>query len=90
MGNVLNNPIVTKETKVGQLTFENDKDVDWGVSSMQGWRLEQEDAHVAPQDDGCLWIQMPIRGVTPPNNWGELQDLISGHYQFAVQLVEFS
>jgi serine/threonine protein phosphatase PrpC len=41
MGNSLERPITEKTTSVG-----NDGGLPWGVSSMQGWRITMEDAHI--------------------------------------------
>lgn len=42
MGNLLGSPITDKETHVG----ETDCGVKYGVSTMQGWRIHMEDAHI--------------------------------------------
>ena len=42
MGNLLGSPIVDKETHVGR----TDEGLEFGVSSMQGWRVHMEDAHI--------------------------------------------
>ena len=46
MGGFLDKPIVTKSTEVGQGKI-GDHMIRYGVSAMQGWRLEMEDDHVA-------------------------------------------
>lgn len=43
MGNLLGAPVTEKETIVG----ESSDGLMWGVTSMQGWRIHMEDAHVA-------------------------------------------
>ena len=43
MGNLLGAPVTEKETHVG----ESSDGLKWGVTSMQGWRVHMEDAHVA-------------------------------------------
>ena len=43
MGNLLGAPVTEKETHVG--TVEG-YDIDFAVSSMQGWRVHMEDAHI--------------------------------------------
>ncbi|CAB9503726.1 protein phosphatase 2C T23F11.1 [Seminavis robusta] len=43
MGNLLGAPVTEKETHVG----ESEDGLKFGVSSMQGWRIHMEDAHVA-------------------------------------------
>jgi serine/threonine protein phosphatase PrpC len=42
MGNLLGAPVVDKETHVGQTD-----EFEFGLSSMQGWRVHMEDAHIA-------------------------------------------
>ena len=44
MGNLLGSPITTKDTHVGQTHTSK---LDYGISSMQGWRIHMEDAHIA-------------------------------------------
>ena len=44
MGNLLGAPVTEKETHVGRT---NDELLHYGVSSMQGWRVHMEDAHIA-------------------------------------------
>lgn len=57
MGNLLGSPITEKETHVGVTRVDdddNDDDEDqrlrYGLSSMQGWRVHMEDAHIAEGD----------------------------------------
>lgn len=42
MGNLLGSPVVDKETHVGK----TECGLDYGISSMQGWRIHMEDAHI--------------------------------------------
>ena len=42
MGNLLGSPVVDKETHVGST-----EEFEFGLSSMQGWRVHMEDAHIA-------------------------------------------
>lgn len=42
MGNLLGSPVTDKETHVGQTS-----EFEFGLSSMQGWRVHMEDAHIA-------------------------------------------
>lgn len=42
MGNLLSAPVTTKETHVGTTA----DGLEFGVSSMQGWRIHMEDAHI--------------------------------------------
>eukprot|EP00586_Coscinodiscus_wailesii_P004408 CAMPEP_0172483368 /NCGR_PEP_ID=MMETSP1066-20121228/10347_1 /TAXON_ID=671091 /ORGANISM="Coscinodiscus wailesii, Strain CCMP2513" /LENGTH=346 /DNA_ID=CAMNT_0013247201 /DNA_START=317 /DNA_END=1354 /DNA_ORIENTATION=+ len=44
MGNLLDSPITEKETHRGATTAEG---LEYGLSSMQGWRIHMEDAHIA-------------------------------------------
>ena len=51
MGNLLGAPVTDKETHVGETTTTtadgNSPPLKWGLSSMQGWRVHMEDAHIA-------------------------------------------
>jgi serine/threonine protein phosphatase PrpC len=44
MGNLLGTPITEKETHVGEID-----ELNYGVSSMQGWRIHMEDAHICQE-----------------------------------------
>ena len=44
MGNLLGSPITTKDTHVGHTHTSK---LAYGISSMQGWRIHMEDAHIA-------------------------------------------
>ena len=44
MGNLLGQPITEKETHLGHID-----DLEYGVSSMQGWRIHMEDAHICQE-----------------------------------------
>ena len=44
MGNVLGAPVTDKETHTG---ITKDENLKFGLSSMQGWRVHMEDAHIA-------------------------------------------
>mmetsp|Transcript_2778 Transcript_2778/g.4234 ORF Transcript_2778/g.4234 Transcript_2778/m.4234 type:complete len:702 (+) Transcript_2778:151-2256(+) len=49
MGNLLGSPITTKSTHTGQTLDEQSIDnggFEFGTSSMQGWRVHMEDAHI--------------------------------------------
>ena len=55
MGNLLGSPITTKDTHVGSTHVSPDKNdgitatsssLPYGISSMQGWRIHMEDAHI--------------------------------------------
>ena len=75
MGNSLPKPITLKDTERGKHGSTNDetRDVRWAASSMQGWRVSMEDAHVAEE----------FTQVTDPSN-GETIYLGSTHYFFGV------
>lgn len=45
MGNLLGAPVTEKETHVGEIEDASGK-MTYGVSSMQGWRVHMEDAHI--------------------------------------------
>eukprot|EP00045_Choanoeca_perplexa_P001520 m.20082 g.20082 ORF g.20082 m.20082 type:complete len:351 (-) comp10998_c0_seq1:101-1153(-) len=55
MGNFLEKPLVDKDTHMG-----DGNGLSWGLSSMQGWRVEMEDAHIASTDieglPGCSFF----------------------------------
>jgi hypothetical protein len=62
MGNLLGSPITEKDTHVGK-THHHPTDgtdnveelgLDYGISSMQGWRIHMEDAHIAQP---CLYAE---------------------------------
>ena len=49
MGNTLDTPNTHKETRVGVVVDNNDtvdNELQFGVSVMQGWRIDMEDAHI--------------------------------------------
>ncbi|CAJ1953902.1 unnamed protein product [Cylindrotheca closterium] len=51
MGNRLDKPKTDKDTDIG---FDEEDGLDWAVSSMQGWRVTMEDAHIiATCKDSC-------------------------------------
>jgi serine/threonine protein phosphatase PrpC len=62
MGNLLGAPVTDKETHTGS---DGDK-LQWGLSSMQGWRVHMEDAHIAETNlyalDGDGRTKIPLRG----------------------------
>jgi hypothetical protein len=51
MGNLLGSPVTTKDTHVGKTHHPplpgSSAELDYGISSMQGWRIHMEDAHIA-------------------------------------------
>ena len=51
MGNLLGSPVTTKDTHVGKTHRpplpSSSAELDYGISSMQGWRIHMEDAHIA-------------------------------------------
>lgn len=47
MGSLLQKPVTEKETEVGGA-----ESAEWSATSMQGWRSDQEDAHIAIADMG--------------------------------------
>ena len=64
MGNLLGSPITTKETHAGTTTEGNR----YAVSSMQGWRVHMEDAHIAEPrlyavDEDEQRISLPDHGL---------------------------
>ena len=67
MGNLLGSPVTTKDTTVGVTEEER---LAYGVSSMQGWRVHMEDAHIAEgalyaldqTQGGAAAVKIPLRG----------------------------
>ena len=64
MGNLLGTPITDKETHVGitvdEMTSSSSPDgggLQFGISSMQGWRVHMEDAHIAQP---FLFAERPV------------------------------
>lgn len=59
MGNLLGSPIVDKETHVGR----TEEGLEFGVSSMQGWRVHMEDAHICEArlyaNEGDIKVDLP-------------------------------
>mmetsp|Transcript_90553 Transcript_90553/g.286922 ORF Transcript_90553/g.286922 Transcript_90553/m.286922 type:complete len:366 (-) Transcript_90553:138-1235(-) len=61
MGQALSAPITTKESGDGKAET---KGLSWGVSCMQGWRVQMEDAHFAlPALDAQGWRETAAFGV---------------------------
>mmetsp|Transcript_2120 Transcript_2120/g.4984 ORF Transcript_2120/g.4984 Transcript_2120/m.4984 type:complete len:441 (+) Transcript_2120:136-1458(+) len=54
MGNLLGSPVTEKDTHVG----ETPEGIHFGVSSMQGWRIHMEDAHIMEAE---LYAEEPAR-----------------------------
>eukprot|EP00565_Helicotheca_tamesis_P003929 CAMPEP_0185727548 /NCGR_PEP_ID=MMETSP1171-20130828/3202_1 /TAXON_ID=374046 /ORGANISM="Helicotheca tamensis, Strain CCMP826" /LENGTH=265 /DNA_ID=CAMNT_0028396135 /DNA_START=423 /DNA_END=1217 /DNA_ORIENTATION=- len=67
MGNLLGAPITDKETHVGV----TDDGLDYGVSSMQGWRIHMEDAHILQPH---LYAEEKITPTTKDNDATENGD----------------
>ena len=75
MGNLLGSPVTDKETHVG----ETDDGVKYAVSSMQGWRIHMEDAHICQPH---LYAEEVTSTDTPVNTYRKLP--LPGHSLFAV------
>ena len=65
MGNFLGSPVTDKETHIGE-----SPEYKYGLSSMQGWRVHMEDAHIAETqmyyvdaDDDDKRVPMPNHGI---------------------------
>jgi len=65
MGNFLGSPVTDKETHVGESS-----EYKYGLSSMQGWRVHMEDAHIAETEmyywddkDATKKVVMPKHGI---------------------------
>jgi serine/threonine protein phosphatase PrpC len=74
MGNLLGAPVTDKETHTG-VTSEG---ITFGVSTMQGWRVHMEDAHITETRMYALET-VTVDGVTTKNKIG-----LPGHGMFAV------
>ncbi|KAH9251855.1 hypothetical protein BASA81_010298 [Batrachochytrium salamandrivorans] len=59
MGGFLDKPIVEKDTAVGQGKV-GEHMLRYGVSSMQGWRVEMEDSHVTEFNVGPTPEQLAL------------------------------
>jgi len=57
MGNLLGAPVTEKETHTG----ESSEGLKWGVTTMQGWRIHMEDAHVA---ETRMYAAEPVEDAT--------------------------
>ncbi|OEU06942.1 protein serine/threonine phosphatase 2C [Fragilariopsis cylindrus CCMP1102] len=71
MGNLLGSPITEKETHTGETT--GDEKLKYGLSSMQGWRVHMEDAHIA---------EVNLYALDTTKN-AETQIKLQGHSLFA-------
>jgi serine/threonine protein phosphatase PrpC len=71
MGNLLGAPVTEKETHVGK----TDDGVEYGISSMQGWRVHMEDAHIAEE-------KLYAAEVADDNKYNIIE--LPGHSCFAV------
>jgi len=74
MGNLLGAPVTDKETHTG---ITKDENLKFGLSSMQGWRVHMEDAHIA---EGELYALE----VDPNNDGKDTKIPLKGHSLFAV------
>ncbi len=68
MGNLLGTPITDKETHVGitidEMPSSSSPDgggLQYGISSMQGWRVHMEDAHIAQP---FLYAERPVSAAS--------------------------
>jgi serine/threonine protein phosphatase PrpC len=76
MGNLLGSPITEKETHTGE-TSGNEK-LKYGLSSMQGWRVHMEDAHIAEVN---LYALDTTNSTKKENNSTQIK--LNGHSLFA-------
>lgn len=75
MGQSLQTPVTTKES--GDGAAEN-KGIFWGVSCMQGWRVQMEDAHFAlPALDGPGWLGTAAFSVMDGHGGKEVAEFCS-------------
>ncbi|KAG7342534.1 protein phosphatase 2C [Nitzschia inconspicua] len=84
MGNLLGAPVTDKETHTGETSStESSPSLKWGMSSMQGWRVHMEDAHIA---EGNLYAQLllPSNNTTTNTTNNNQKIDLPGHALFAV------
>mmetsp|Transcript_28171 Transcript_28171/g.76374 ORF Transcript_28171/g.76374 Transcript_28171/m.76374 type:complete len:152 (-) Transcript_28171:1498-1953(-) len=72
MGNLLSAPVTEKETHQG---VTKDEQLKFGLSSMQGWRVHMEDAHIAEGD---------LYALDASGNGTSTKISLPGHALFAV------
>mmetsp|Transcript_32606 Transcript_32606/g.49135 ORF Transcript_32606/g.49135 Transcript_32606/m.49135 type:complete len:443 (-) Transcript_32606:1882-3210(-) len=73
MGNLLGSPVTEKETQTGS----SSDGLEYGISSMQGWRIHMEDAHIAE-------TKLYAEQVCDSDEQGDRKISLSGHSIFAV------
>jgi serine/threonine protein phosphatase PrpC len=71
MGNLLGSPVTEKDTHIGVTS----SGAEYGVSSMQGWRVHMEDAHIT---ETLIYAAEPVEG----NKYNVID--LPGHSLFAV------
>lgn len=76
MGNLLGAPVTDKETHVGSV---DDDAIEFAVSSMQGWRVHMEDAHIC---EPKLYARQPNKVDGSPTKYTKLD--LPGHSLYAV------
>jgi len=82
MGNLLGAPVTDKETHTGGTTTTSGSDsIQWGVSSMQGWRVHMEDAHIA---EGNLYAVVEGDDDDNDSSSNDTKIPVPGHALFAV------
>jgi serine/threonine protein phosphatase PrpC len=79
MGNLLGSPVTDKDTHTGTIAVDETTGhaLKFGLSSMQGWRVHMEDAHIA---EGNLYAKLS------PTTTGNAEEIlpVKGHSLFAV------
>jgi len=63
MGNLLGSPVTDKETHRGKTPH-----IEYGVSSMQGWRIHMEDAHICDSELYAIECEEKEDNNTPTTN----------------------
>jgi len=88
MGNLLGSPVTEKETYVG---VTKDERLKYGLSSMQGWRVHMEDAHIAegnlyalPKGEAAVEAAPPDGSKQLPATPKKRKIELPGHALFAV------
>jgi len=80
MGNLLGSPVTEKETHEGVFATNSESPILYGVSSMQGWRVHMEDAHIT--EPVVYASEAVAQNESSPTTYNRID--LSGHAIFAV------
>jgi serine/threonine protein phosphatase PrpC len=85
MGNLLGSPVTEKETHTGTTSAtDTSPALKWGMSSMQGWRVHMEDAHITEGNLYALVESSEDHEDDNNNIASSKKILLPGHALFAV------